>query len=390
MVKQGIALSEVSLAATPETFLAWGQAGQELLDRVSRASNTPHEQRILREFRRTEAIEVGGITEHRWNKERQGNDGAQVRVTLEEIHAMQDKAGIRPRRPEGSKPIRLAVSNFKGGASKTTVALHLSHYLAFRGYRVLVIDSDPQGTLSRMFGFLPESIDRDRTLASVFFPEDESTLRPIKTHIDGLDMIPASLHMIGADIQVAVAFQRQDAEARNFYRLVDNALSKIDDDYDIVVIDTAPAFSFAAVNILWAANALLCPLPPVMSDFSASIDFNRMVGDVLGEIVALVGGTKVWNPTVVMHSRGDSSTNAEGIRAFASSIWGINRCNEFLPESKAYQAASSRLRSVYEMTAAELDSRSLGRARSAADRFGAQMVQYFNQAWAEQLAGGES
>ncbi|WP_163068131.1 AAA family ATPase, partial [Acinetobacter baumannii] len=63
---------------------------------------------------------------------------------------------FQPHRRKGEHLQVLAIANFKGGSAKTTTSVHLSQYLALRGYRVLAIDLDPQASLSAMFGAQPE------------------------------------------------------------------------------------------------------------------------------------------------------------------------------------------------------------------------------------------
>jgi len=388
--------TSASLAVGSNIFELWAREGQKLLDAIRRETNRPEERRILRTFRRNEALEIGDLSGHQWLKYRSSlglSDSAEARVTLADIHRMQEAVGNRPSRPPGTRPIRAAISNFKGGAGKTSVSLHLSHYLAFRGWRVLIVDTDPQGTLSRFFDYLPEEVDPETTLSIVFGTLDSMdipTITPTTTHVDGLDILPASLDMIGADIRVASAFQSGAKGASNFYKLIDLALQKVEDDYDIILLDTAPAFSFAALNLMWAANALIIPVPPSMPDFSASVDFCKMLFDIISSIEGRVGTERVWNPAVVAHTRVDRSATSDGIRKMSRRVWGLNQVEEVVPESRVFMHAFSRFRSLYEVTASEVDSRALRRAREAVDTFGARMVQHFRAAWAEQLASADA
>jgi chromosome partitioning protein len=64
--------------------------------------------------------------------------------------------GKRPRRPDGASCVRVVFSNLKGGVAKTTMSLHFAQYLAREGYRVLLVDADPQATTTSAFGFIPD------------------------------------------------------------------------------------------------------------------------------------------------------------------------------------------------------------------------------------------
>lgn len=386
------------LAATAEDFGRWADEGQSMLQRLAEATNEPNERRVLRTFRKYEAMEIGGISEFRWKEARRtlpiaNGAGAQARVTLEEIHKIQEWAGVRPHKPLGSRTARVAVANFKGGATKTTVALHISQAFPLRGYRTLVVDADPQGTLSRLMGFRPETIEPEYTLTSLFEnvvrkDGEKVGLKPQPTHIDGLDIIPASLDMTGADIHIASAFMHKVEGASDFYRLFDTALAEIEDRYDIIVIDTAPAFSFLALNVLWAANALLIPLPPSFPDFSATVDFCAMSGDLVSALSRLKGVDKRWSPCVFAHSRADNSGSANMVREFSSHLFGKYRIDQGLPKSSAFESALAQMRSVYEVTSHDVDSRALNRARDASDQLAKRLIGLIEAEWALQIAQG--
>ena len=96
--------------------------------------------------------------------------GNRLLFTLEEIHEIQDRMGLRPwRDPATDKALVVAIANFKGGVGKTSAAIHLGQYFALRGYRVLMIDLDAQASLTTLFGLLPDSevaTDQDRSALS--------------------------------------------------------------------------------------------------------------------------------------------------------------------------------------------------------------------------------
>lgn len=84
-------------------------------------------------------------------------DGRQRWYSLEEINELRrrlkvNRKSLMPERPAGKRALRVAISNFKGGAGKSTVALHFAHAAALDGYRVLCVDFDPQATLSHSMG----------------------------------------------------------------------------------------------------------------------------------------------------------------------------------------------------------------------------------------------
>ncbi len=99
-----------------------------------------------------------------------------------------------PRRRPGEHLQVIAIANFKGGSAKTTTCVHLAHYLALQGYRVLALDLDPQASLSALFGAQPEfDVGANETIYAAL-RYDETERRPIrdiirKTYFDGIDLI---------------------------------------------------------------------------------------------------------------------------------------------------------------------------------------------------------
>ena len=82
-------------------------------------------------------------------------DRRAARLSLREMNVLRDALGRRPGRGD-APPVRVAVQAFKGGVGKTTLAVHLAQYLARQGYRVLLVDCDPQGSATAGFGYVPD------------------------------------------------------------------------------------------------------------------------------------------------------------------------------------------------------------------------------------------
>lgn len=144
----------------------------------------------------------------------------------------------------------LAVVNQKGGVGKTTTTVNLSAALALEGLSCLVIDCDPQSNTSSGFG-IPRDEDRDSTYDVLV---GEAAIRDaiLPTQVDGLKLLPASKHLIGATIELIQAEKRE-------YRLRE-ALATIRSEYDFVLIDCPPALDLLTLNALVAADRLLVPM----------------------------------------------------------------------------------------------------------------------------------
>ena len=95
----------------------------------------------------------------------------------------------------------IAVGNFKGGVSKTTTAMALAQGLSLRGHRVLAIDTDPQGSLTTLFGVLPDTmVEDEQTIAPIVYGDETSVRSAIQTtYWDGIDLIAAAPSLFGAE-----------------------------------------------------------------------------------------------------------------------------------------------------------------------------------------------
>ncbi len=144
----------------------------------------------------------------------------------------------------------IAVANQKGGVGKTTTAVNLGAAAAELGHRVLIVDLDPQGNASTGLGINP------RTLQSSMYhvllhdvPMDDAIEAAA---VRNLFVAPANLDLAGAEIELVPAFSRE-------LRLK-NAIAKIRDDFDIVLIDCPPSLGLLTVNALAAATEVLVPI----------------------------------------------------------------------------------------------------------------------------------
>jgi chromosome partitioning protein len=144
----------------------------------------------------------------------------------------------------------IACANQKGGVGKTTTVINLGTYLAIAGLRILIVDVDPQGNAtsglgidrSSLEGTLYDALTGSVPVADVILP----------TAVDGLSIVPSSISMAGAEVELASTNQRE--------RRLATLLTSIAADYDYILLDCPPSLGLLTVNALTAASAVLIPL----------------------------------------------------------------------------------------------------------------------------------
>jgi chromosome partitioning protein len=146
--------------------------------------------------------------------------------------------------------LTLACTNQKGGVGKTTTVVNLGTSLARLGDRVLVIDLDPQGNATSGFG-----VDRDTASDSIYDVLVEGRSLEgldVDTPVDGLRLIPSSIELAGAEVELAAGEARERRLAR--------ALPTLTARWDWVLIDCPPSLGLLTVNALTASDAVLVPI----------------------------------------------------------------------------------------------------------------------------------
>lgn len=159
----------------------------------------------------------------------------------------------------------IVLANQKGGVGKTTTSINLGAALAQAGQRVLLVDIDAQGNATSGSGVDKSILEHDSYDVIV----EQTPLHEVIVATDNYDLVPATIQLSGAEIELAKQPQRE-------YRLK-AALETVRDDYDFILIDNPPALGLMTVNAFTAADAILIP---VQTEFYALEGLGQLLNTI--------------------------------------------------------------------------------------------------------------
>lgn len=151
----------------------------------------------------------------------------------------------------------IAITNQKGGVGKTTTTVNLGVGLAKDGHRVLLIDADPQGSLTVSLG-IKDPDELDESLATVMTASIEDMQLPPETgiiqHNEGVDLMPSNIELSGIETGLFNTMSREF--------VLRNYINSVKQDYDYILIDCMPSLGMMTINALVAADSVIIPSQP--------------------------------------------------------------------------------------------------------------------------------
>ncbi len=342
-------------------------------------------------------------------------DGRQRWYTLDEINELRRKVKIKgkslmPHRPAGKRAIRAAIANFKGGAGKSTVALHFAHAAALNGYRVLTVDFDPQATLSHsmglsdvseevtVWGIMARDLIRETERMNAASAGAESGIalpqRKLPSAVTGMglndlratdfikstswptiDIIPSCAN--AAFVEFASAQYRHLNPEWSFFAAVSRYLDQIPADaYDLIIFDCPPAIGYQSMNAVFAADVLYVPSGPGYWEYDSTTSFIGQLSEALEDLGRFRGrlpsGTnpeKVFADIRFLLTRFEPNNELHRAmqKAFVQ-VFKSHVTEHPIEMTRAVEQSGRFLSSIYEMDYRQMTRETWRRARMSFDR----------------------
>ena len=293
---------------------------------------------------------------------------------------------FQPHRRDGEHLQILAIANFKGGSAKTTTSAHLAHYLALHGYRVLAIDLDPQASLSAMFGAQPEmDVQQNETIYAALRYDDER--RPIqeiirRTYFSGIDLIPGNIEVMEYEHETPrVLAERRTGTESIFFERLRLAIADVEDDYDVVILDTPPSLGFLTLGAIYAATGLLVTVHPAMLDVMSMSQFLLMMGDLIS-VIRDAGASMKQDFLRYVVTRHDPNDHSQvHVVSMLRHLFAEDVLTPTAIESAAIETAGLAKRTLYELEAGNVGASTAKRARESVDAVNERILDLISESW---------
>lgn len=289
-------------------------------------------------------------------------------------------------RPVGAEAITISIANFKGGVGKTTTAMTLAQGLTLLGHKVLVIDTDPQGSLSTLFGILPDTeVAEEDTILHLALGIETSIRSAIRsTYWSGIDLVAAAPCLFGAEFALP-ARQTQEPDFQ-FWNVLNLGIDDVRGEYDVIILDSPPSLSYITINALMASNGIVMPLPPNALDYASASQFWNLFSDLSNEMLTKRGLDKEFDFIHVLLSRVDATESTSDIvRTWIQATYKEKVLPVEIPKTAVTSSASAEFSTVYDIQKYDGNARTFKRARDAYDQFVGYVESSVRAVWLKQI-----
>lgn len=367
--------------------------GSNALELFQKQATSPKDYKVLRTWGISDAAKMIGRSPQTLRNLEEANKIPKAQITkknkkeireytLTKINQIREILNVRPHKPEGSITPVIGITNFKGGVGKSFTSITFAQALTMLGFKVLIIDSDSQGTTTHLGGgFIPDlQINADQTLLKILIGESTDLSKCIfKTHWDSLDMIPANLALYNAEMiipQQVYVHRQKTGQTLPFYTRFSNALNKIKDNYDVVVIDTPPSLGFATMNVIYSLDGMIIPLQPSPADFASTVQFTHMAQESLRNLPK-----ENFLFTKFLITRYKNTIQASDMKDVIEQVWGEHVLKNRIVESEAVSKSSANLKTIYETEPHPNDKRTYKRATNFTNAVTEEIVEELYKIW---------
>lgn len=374
-----------------ELFERMAESGQQLQKLLHDLAKSPNTQKRLAPFGIEKAAKMAGCTSNHIRDLEQRGDlpepqkiqsgSIERRVySLADINRIRAKIGTLPRRPAGARATVVCFINLKGGVAKTTSSVHFAQNAAKEGYRVLLVDMDPQASCTSVFGYTPDlDLSEEDTILNALL-NDPAAIKTVirKTYWDQLDLIPAQMDLQTIDVEM---YSKPNAPGvGHITQRFKEALSTVRDNYDIIVVDTAPAFGLLSINSISAADYLVTPMSPVMYDIASSVQFFRLLAGLFSRMPMPV---RQFNILITKH---DGSKEMTAASRMIIGAYGEVVLQNIMSMTREIQKSQNDQISVYEIDKPRGNDETYRRALFLLDATNEEILNIVRGLWAEDVA----
>jgi len=370
------------------------ERAKKVLERIREGMLAPTQAKVSPKFSSAQLAALTDMATHQvdyWIKKGglpggSNASGTRREFSLSDLRTWTRRFRAHRMRPENAEAIVVSVANYKGGVAKTTSAFTLAQGLAARGHKVLMIDVDPQGSCTSLFGVSSSQVQAEDTLLTLCTGDETSVEYAIRsTYWDGIDLIPAAGFLFGAEFALP-GRQRTEGASFKFWNVFHYGLEHARQNYDAIIIDTSPALSYLTINSMFASDGIIMPLPPNGLDFSSSVQFWDLFVD-LSSAFEERGLEKSYDFVNILLSKVDSSDIATNVvREWIAAAYGSRVLPIEIPKTATAASASAEFGSIYDMRPGSASSRTIKRAIDAYDQFVITIESQMVSAWRRQIA----